>query len=162
MAVIGAGTMGTGIVYVFAAAGWATTVVEPDPIRAERCREELAAAVADGVRRRRLDGAEGFTMQPLDAALRLPEKQFTLFFDDVRVESGGLIGEEGSGLRQVFAGLNPERIAASCVANGIARYALGVGAAYARDRTVWSAPIGSHQGWPTRWPGPTSSCSSRG
>ena len=29
--------------------------------------------------------------------------------------------------------------------NGLARYALRKGAAYARDRTVWQAPIGSHQ-----------------
>ncbi len=90
--------------------------------------------------------APGLTMQPIDAALQLPEKQFTLFFDDVAVDRGGLIGESGAGLAQVFAGLNPERIAAACVANGIGRYAIEVGAAYARDRTVWSTPIGAHQG----------------
>lgn len=90
--------------------------------------------------------APGLTMAPIDAALQLPEKQFTLFFDDVAVDAGALIGEEGAGLRQVFAGLNPERIAASCVANGIARYALEVAAGYARDRSVWSTPIGAHQG----------------
>jgi alkylation response protein AidB-like acyl-CoA dehydrogenase len=88
----------------------------------------------------------GLTMQPIDAALQLPEKQFTLFFDDVPVGPDGLIGEEGAGLRQVFVGLNPERIAASCIANGIGRYAVEVGAAYARDRTVWATPIGAHQG----------------
>jgi len=89
--------------------------------------------------------APGLTMAPIDAALQLPEKQFTLFFDDVAINASALIGEEGAGLRQVFAGLNPERIAASCVANGIARYALEVGARYARDRVVWSTPIGAHQ-----------------
>ena len=88
----------------------------------------------------------GITMQPIDAALQLPEKQFSLYFDDVAISRDGLIGEEGAGLRQVFAGLNPERIAAACVANGIGRYALEVGAAYARDRSVWSTPIGAHQG----------------
>ena len=47
----------------------------------------------------------------------------------------------------MFAGLNPERIAAACVANGIGRYALGQAAReYARERTVWSTPIGAHQG----------------
>jgi alkylation response protein AidB-like acyl-CoA dehydrogenase len=88
----------------------------------------------------------GITMQPIDAALQLPEKQFSLYFDDVAIGRDGLIGEEGAGLRQVFAGLNPERIAAACVANGIGRYALEVGAAYARGRSVWSTPIGAHQG----------------
>jgi len=90
--------------------------------------------------------APGLEFQQLDSALQLPEKQFTSFFDDVPVRPDGLIGEEGAGLRQVFAGLNPERIAAACVANGIGRYAIARGARYARERTVWKTPIGAHQG----------------
>ncbi len=62
MAVIGAGTMGTGIVYVFAAAGWDTTVVEPDEGRAGRFVDELEAAAASGVRRGRLDAELGRTL----------------------------------------------------------------------------------------------------
>ena len=46
----------------------------------------------------------------------------------------------------MFSGLNPERIAAACVANGIGRYALARGAQYAHDRSVWGTPIGAHQG----------------
>jgi alkylation response protein AidB-like acyl-CoA dehydrogenase len=75
-----------------------------------------------------------------------PEKQFTLFFDDVRVPADALIGEEGNGLRQVFQGLNPERIMCAATSNGIARYVLGKAADYARDRNVWGVPIGAHQG----------------
>lgn len=90
--------------------------------------------------------APGLTYQPIDSALCLPEKQFVTYFDEVPVAHQGLIGEEGKGLRQVFAGLNPERVAAACVANGIGRYALDRGAKYARERTVWSTPIGAHQG----------------
>jgi alkylation response protein AidB-like acyl-CoA dehydrogenase len=90
--------------------------------------------------------APGLELQPIDSALQLPEKQFTTFFDDVPVRPDGLIGEEGRGLKQVFAGLNPERIAAACVANGIGRYALARGAQYARERSVWGTPIGAHQG----------------
>ena len=54
--------------------------------------------------------------------------------------------EEGEGFRQVFHGLNPERVtgAAQCV--GIARYLLGAASRYARERQVWDAPIGTHQG----------------
>ena len=88
----------------------------------------------------------GLSMQPIDAALQLPEKQFITFFDDVEVAPENLVGEEGKGLQQVFAGLNPERVAAACIANGIARYALDRACEYARDRTVWSTPIGAHQG----------------
>jgi alkylation response protein AidB-like acyl-CoA dehydrogenase len=75
-----------------------------------------------------------------------PEKQFTLFFDDVEVPADRLVGTEGDGLRQVFMGLNPERIMSAAMANGIGRYALDKAAAYARDRAVWGTPIGRHQG----------------
>ncbi|TCK24537.1 acyl-CoA dehydrogenase family protein [Pseudonocardia endophytica] len=89
----------------------------------------------------------GLTWQLIPAALRQPEQQFTVFLDDVPVGQEALIGEAGHGLRQVFAGLNPERITAACISNGIARYALDKAAGYARDRTVWrGVPIGAHQG----------------
>ena len=58
-----------------------------------------------------------------------------------------LIGREGDALHVVFDGLNPERILAAAICNGVARYALEKGAAYARERTVWGGkPIGTHQG----------------
>jgi alkylation response protein AidB-like acyl-CoA dehydrogenase len=90
--------------------------------------------------------APGLERQVLPVDLLLPEKQFTLHFDDVRVGPGALIGQAGEGFRQVFHGLNPERItgAAQCV--GIARYVLAAAARYARERQVWDAPIGTHQG----------------
>lgn len=90
--------------------------------------------------------AEGLTWQTIPAALQQPEHQFTVFLDDVRVGPEALIGDEGNGLRQVFAGLNPERITAACISNGIARYALDKATGYARERQVWGVPIGAHQG----------------
>ncbi|HEY5856455.1 MAG TPA: acyl-CoA dehydrogenase family protein [Aldersonia sp.] len=90
--------------------------------------------------------APGVVLQALDTALVSPDKQFTVFLDDVHVGPEALIGEAGKGLRQVFAGLNPERIAASAISNGIGRYALSKAAQYANERQVWSAPIGAHQG----------------
>ena len=88
----------------------------------------------------------GLQRHVLPVDLLLPEKQFTLHFDDVRVGPEALVGQEGDGFRQAFQGLNPERItgAAQCV--GIARYVLGAAARYARERQVWDAPIGTHQG----------------
>ena len=88
----------------------------------------------------------GLERSVLPVDLLLPEKQFTLHFDDVRLGPEALVGQEGEGFRQVFHGLNPERItgAAQCV--GIARYVLAVAARYARERQVWDAPIGTHQG----------------
>lgn len=57
MAVIGAGTMGIGIAYVFAVAGYAVTVVEPDAGRYEGLLRDVAGAAAGGVQRGRLAAA---------------------------------------------------------------------------------------------------------
>lgn len=75
-----------------------------------------------------------------------PERQWTLFFDDVEVPADRLLGDEGEGLRQVFVGLNPERIMSASICTGIGRYALDRAAQYACDREVWGTPIGRHQG----------------
>ncbi|MQA13052.1 MAG: acyl-CoA dehydrogenase [Pseudonocardiaceae bacterium] len=91
-------------------------------------------------------GAAGLSYQVIESALVQPEHQFTVYFDDVAVGPEALIGEAGNGLRQVFSGLNPERITAAAISNGIARYALDKAAAYATERAVWSVPIGAHQG----------------
>ncbi len=88
----------------------------------------------------------GVEMTVIPVEIVAPEKQFTLFFDNVEVPADHLIGTEGDGLRQVFLGLNPERIMSAAMANGLGRYALDKAAAYARDRQVWGTPIGRHQG----------------
>jgi alkylation response protein AidB-like acyl-CoA dehydrogenase len=89
----------------------------------------------------------GLTWQTIEAALVQPEHQFTVFFDDVPVGPETLIGTDGSGLRHVFSGLNPERITAASISNGISLYALDKATAYANERAVWKGvPIGAHQG----------------
>lgn len=90
--------------------------------------------------------AGGLTAQPLPVSAQLPEKQFTLFFDEVRLPAESLVGEEGDGFTQVFHGLNPERIMGAALCVGVARYALRLASAYARERAVWDRPIGAHQG----------------
>lgn len=55
IAVIGGGTMGTGVAYVFALAGRRTTVVEPNDDRAHAMLGAIAAAAANAVRRGKLD-----------------------------------------------------------------------------------------------------------
>lgn len=54
IAVVGGGTMGIGIAYVFAVSGAATTVVEPDAARMATLRAQVARAAADGVDRGKL------------------------------------------------------------------------------------------------------------
>ena len=88
----------------------------------------------------------GISMTRIDSALRTSEKQFSVFFDNVEIPGEALIGEPGAGLKQVFAGLNPERIAAAAINNGISRFAIAQAAQYAKDRSVWKTPIGAHQG----------------
>jgi alkylation response protein AidB-like acyl-CoA dehydrogenase len=88
----------------------------------------------------------GLTRTQIPVEITIPEKQFTLFFDDVVVPADRLLGEQDDGLRAVFYGLNPERITGASISNGIGRYAISKAAAYAKDRQVWGVPIGMHQG----------------
>jgi alkylation response protein AidB-like acyl-CoA dehydrogenase len=90
--------------------------------------------------------AAGLDARLLPVDLLLPERQYTLHFDGVRVGPGALVGQPGEGFKQVFHGLNPERITGAALAVGVARHALTAAARYARERTVWSEPIGTHQG----------------
>ena len=89
--------------------------------------------------------APGLTRELIPTALRAPERQFTLFFDDVRIPAGNIVGQVGHGLVPLFDGLNPERVLSAVICTGVGRYALAKAARYAKERTVWSVPIGAHQ-----------------
>ena len=90
--------------------------------------------------------APGLVAQPLPVSASLPERQYTLYFDDVRVPHSDLVGAENDGLTQVFHGLNPERITGAAVCVGVGRYVMDKATEYARSREVWGAPIATHQG----------------
>ncbi|MEU9360933.1 acyl-CoA dehydrogenase family protein [Streptomyces sp. NPDC048301] len=89
----------------------------------------------------------GFTRSRIEMELQAAEKQFELVLDGVRLPAGALVGEEeDTGLLQLFAGLNPERIMGAAFSIGMGRYAVEKAVEYARTRTVWKgAPIGAHQ-----------------
>ncbi len=89
--------------------------------------------------------APGFEANPIPMEIVSPEEQFQVFIDDVRLPGDALVGDENGGLVQLFAGLNPERIMAAAFSLGLARFALEKATAYAKQRTVFEAPIGSHQ-----------------
>jgi alkylation response protein AidB-like acyl-CoA dehydrogenase len=110
---------------------------DADHSTAERNRLSLFAVPTD---------APGLTFAPIATSIVSPDKQFTVFLDDVAVGEDALIGAAGDGLRQVFDGLNPERILVGALSSGIGRYAIGKAVDYARQRSVWSTPIGAHQG----------------
>ena len=121
---------------------------------------EDAQAILVVARKREADGALGLPLllivdtdspglerQPIPTAVRGADRQWQLYFDDVEVPADRLIGEsEEVGLKAAFDGLNPERIMGASFSNGIGRRALELASAYARERVVWSQPIGAHQG----------------
>jgi alkylation response protein AidB-like acyl-CoA dehydrogenase len=90
--------------------------------------------------------APGVEFTQIEMDVISPDKQFSLFLDDVQLPPDALVGSEDAALLQLFAGLNPERIMASAFAIGIARHALGKATAYVKDRQVWKTAIGAHQG----------------
>ena len=89
--------------------------------------------------------AEGLEARPIPMEIVSPEKQFQVFLDDVDLPDDALVGDEDAGLVQLFAGLNPERIMAAAFSTGLARFALDRATAYAKERSVFQGPIGSHQ-----------------
>jgi len=122
---------------------WTSGVDEADAIMVV-CRSDLV----DAQGRHQLSlfiipaNAPGITRTPIETALHVPETSFTMFFDNVELGPECLVGQEGQGLRHVFAGLNPERVCAAAINNGISRFAIEKGAQQAKDRSVWSVPIG--------------------
>ena len=74
LAVVGGGTMGVGIAYVYAVAGWTVWVVEPDDKRSTVMRQTLKDAAAGGLKRGKLSSrqalaaSEGCLLYTSDAA----------------------------------------------------------------------------------------------
>jgi len=69
-----------------------------------------------------------------------------LFFDNLEIPAGNLIGEEGQGFRYILTGLNAERalIAAECIGDGY--WFTDRVTRYVRERVVFGRPIGQNQG----------------
>ena len=88
----------------------------------------------------------GIELQPIDIGIVMPDRQYSVFFTDVRVPADRLIGEEGEGFRYVFDALNSERLLAAAWALGVGDYALAKAVEYARERAPFGTPIGAYQG----------------
>jgi acyl-CoA dehydrogenase len=69
-----------------------------------------------------------------------------LFFDNLEIPAGNLIGEEGKGFKYILDGLNAERtlIAAECIGDGY--WFIDRVVPYASERVVFGRPIGQNQG----------------
>lgn len=86
----------------------------------------------------------GLTIKPIRTMMNHSTTE--VFFDDMRIAGASLIGEEGKGFRYILSGMNAERIliAAECV--GDAKWFIERATGYAKDRSVFSRPIGQNQG----------------
>jgi alkylation response protein AidB-like acyl-CoA dehydrogenase len=86
----------------------------------------------------------GLTIRPIRTMMNHATTE--VFFDNVRIPAGNLIGEEGKGFRYILSGMNAERIliAAECV--GDAKWFIEKASTYAKERQVFGRPIGQNQG----------------
>ncbi|WP_201452921.1 acyl-CoA dehydrogenase family protein [Rhodococcus sp. T7] len=88
----------------------------------------------------------GLSRQLISTALGAPERQFTMFFDDVRLPAEAVVGEVDNGLSALFDGLNPERVLSAVICLGVGRYAINKAVGYVNERNVWGVPVGTYQG----------------
>ncbi len=86
----------------------------------------------------------GMTIRPIPNMVH--HETHELFFDDLEIPAGNLIGQEGKGFRYILDGLNAERalIAAECIGDG--DWFIDAVTKYASSRVVFGRPIGQNQG----------------
>lgn len=87
----------------------------------------------------------GVTMTALNIDWKAPERQFSVWFDNVALSADALIGVEGRGLASMFDSLNAERVVIAAWTLGLGFRALEKAVAYAQERAPWGLPIGSYQ-----------------
>ncbi len=88
--------------------------------------------------------AKGMTVRPILNMVNHETNE--LFFDNLEIPAGNLIGEEGQGFRYILTGLNAERtlIAAECIGDGY--WFVDRVTEYVGERVVFGRPIGQNQG----------------
>jgi acyl-CoA dehydrogenase len=86
----------------------------------------------------------GLTIRPIRTMMNHSTTE--VFFDNVRIPAGNLLGEEGKGFRYILSGMNAERIliAAECI--GDAKWFIEKATDYAKQRVIFDRPIGRNQG----------------
>ena len=88
----------------------------------------------------------GIEISPIEMRLTVPERQFMVYFDNVKMGPEHVLGEVDKGFQILFDSLNPERVLIAGMSAGFGRYALDKAVSYANDRKVFDVPIGAHQG----------------
>ncbi|MET0651514.1 MAG: acyl-CoA dehydrogenase family protein, partial [Hyphomicrobiaceae bacterium] len=86
----------------------------------------------------------GLEIRKIDAMIN--HNTCEVFFDNLEVPAENLIGEEGKGFKYIVDSMNAERILIASEALGDARFFIRRASEYAKERVVFSRPIGQNQG----------------
>ena len=87
----------------------------------------------------------GVKLRKLDMLGRRSAGTYEVFFDDVRVPAGHLIGGENKGWDVVMAGLQVERVVSAAGSVGAGMAIVDLAIQFAKDRKQFGKPIGNNQ-----------------
>jgi len=116
-------------------ANWFTTAVRTGGEGSGGVSTLLIPADAEGVSRTALDKKQGWWCS--DTA--------TIYFDNVRVPVGNLLGQENKGFSVIMNNFNSERLAMSAAMEALARVCLEDSVAWARERKTFGQRLADHQ-----------------
>ena len=116
----------------------------------------LTMAKTDSEARPRHRGISAFLVQPESEGFQVARvidklgykgpQTAELFFEDLRVPAGDLLGgEEGQGFKQMLSGLEIGRINVASRGVGVAQAAFDAAIVYAQQRETFGKPIAEHQ-----------------
>ena len=86
----------------------------------------------------------GMELQPID--MMMNHHCTEVFFDDMRIPTSSLIGEEGKGFKYILDSMNAERILIAYECIGDSKFFIDRASQYASERTVFGRAIGQNQG----------------
>ena len=86
----------------------------------------------------------GMTIKPIKTMISHDTNE--IFFEDLEVPAGNLIGEEGQGFRYILSGMNVERILVASEALGDGKWFVERASRYGSERIVFDRPIAQNQG----------------
>lgn len=87
----------------------------------------------------------GVSLKAMNIDWQAPERQFSVWFDEVVLPVQALIGAPGRGLSGMFDSLNAERVVIAAWTLGLGSRALAKAVEYASVRAPFGKPIGSYQ-----------------
>ena len=116
-------------------ANWFTTAVRTGGEGAGGVSALLIPADLAGVSRTALDKKQGWWCS--DTA--------TIYFDNVRVPAGNLVGQENRGFSVIMTNFNSERLAMSVAMEAFSRVCLEDAVNWARERKTFGQRLADHQ-----------------